>query len=236
MANPVLLNNVEHKDLKIVTTRSAAYGDNVMFAVTFPAEFRNLQAHYPIVFRKTGDGVGFDAMALLGFQDGENLFLNEQGWDAPVIPLTVARHPFLIGVAGEEMMVNIDLDNPRVSSTEGVPLFLPHGGNTEYMEQATSILLEIHQGLQTMKPFVAALLEHGLLESFSVDIELPDGSQNRLAGFYTIHEENLMALPGDVLERFMKSGYLNAIYMVVASMSNFNALVDRKTRANAAQR
>jgi len=236
MANPVLLNNVEHKDLKVITTRSPAYGDNVMFAVTFPAEFRNLQAHYPIVFRKTGDGVSFEALALLGFQDGENLFLSDQGWDAPVIPLTVARHPFLIGVAGEEMMVNIDLDNPRVSSTDGEPLFLPHGGNTEYMEQATSILLEIHQGLQTMSPFVAALLEHSLLESFSVDIELADGSQNRLGGYYTIHEENLMALSGEALERFAKSGYLHAIYMVIASMSNFTVLVERKTRANAAHR
>ncbi len=235
MANPVLLNNVEHKDLKVVTTRSAAYGDQVMFAVTFPSEFRNLQAHYPIVFRKTADG-SFEAIALLGLQEGENLFLNEQGWDAPVIPLTVARHPFLIGIAGEELMVNIDLDNPRVGKSEGQALFLPHGGNTEYLEQATSVLLEIHQGLQTMPPFVAALLEHRLLESFALDVELADGSQNRLAGFYTIHEENLMALSGEVLERFVKSGYLHAIYMVIASLSNFNALVHRKTRADAAHR
>ena len=53
MTNSVLLNNIDHKDLRVITTRSAAYGDDVMFALTFPAEFRNVQAHYPIVFRKT---------------------------------------------------------------------------------------------------------------------------------------------------------------------------------------
>ena len=236
MPNPVLLNNVEHKDLKVINTRGAAYGDNVMVAATFPAEFRNLQASYPIVFGKSAGSTNFEALALLGFEDGENLFLTDNGWDASCIPLTVARHPFLIGVSGQELMVNIDLDNPRVSSTEGVPLFLPHGGNTEFLEHSTSILMEIHQGLLTMPPFVAALLEHELLEGFAVDIELPDGSQNRLAGFYTINEEKLQALPGSVLEGFMKSGYLNAIYMVIASMSNFNDLVERKTRANAANR
>ena len=49
----MLLNNVDHKDLRVITTRGAEYGDDVMFALTFPAEFRNIQAHYPIVFRKT---------------------------------------------------------------------------------------------------------------------------------------------------------------------------------------
>lgn len=236
MPNPVLLNNVEHKDLKVITRRGADLGDNVMLAVTFPAEFRNLQAHYPIVFRKTGDGTGFDALAMLGFQEGENLFLGPNGWDASHIPLSVARLPFLIGKQGEEMLVHVDLDSPRVSKTEGEAVFLPHGGNTPFLEQASATLATIHQGLQTMPPFTAALLEHGLLESFVADIELADGSQNRLSGFYTINEEKLLTLAADALERMNKSGYLQAIYMVVASMSNFGALIERRNRLHAAHR
>lgn len=236
MPNPVLLNNVQHKDLKVITKRSAEYGDDLMTAVTFPAEFRNLQAHYPIVFRKTGDGVNFEALALFGFEDGENLFLDQHGWDAINIPLSVARHPFLIGRHGEEMMVHIDLDNPRVGTTQGEPLFLPQGGSSEYLEQISSTLMTIHQGLLTMPAFMAAVVEQGLLESFVVDIELKDGSMNRLAGFYTINEEKILTLSGEVLERFNKAGYLQAIYMVVASMSNFSSLIERKNRAHAAGR
>ena len=62
------MNNIDHKDLRVITTRSAAYGDDVKFALTFPAEFRNVQAHYPIVFHKTADGK-FQSIALFGFQD-----------------------------------------------------------------------------------------------------------------------------------------------------------------------
>ena len=52
MANHALLNNIEHRHLRIDSRRAAALGDDVMSAPTFPAEFRNVQAHYPIVFHK----------------------------------------------------------------------------------------------------------------------------------------------------------------------------------------
>lgn len=229
MANPVLLNNVDHKDLRVVTRRGAAWGDNLMLALTFPAEFRTLQAHYPIVFRKTGDGA-FEPVALFGFQEGENLFLDEGAWDATDLPLSVERLPFLIGVSGDELMVHVDLDNPRVGSSEGEPVFLPHGGNTEFLERMNSTLLALHQGLQDVAGFTQALLQNELLESFVFDIELNDGSQNRLAGFYTINEERLAMLDGAVLERLNRAGYLAAIYFAMASLSNFRALIERKNR------
>ena len=74
MTHHVLLNNVDHKDLRVITTRSARYGDDVMYAITFPSEFRNIQANYPLVFRKNAQGQ-FEPTALLGFQERQNLFL-----------------------------------------------------------------------------------------------------------------------------------------------------------------
>lgn len=253
MPNPVLLNNVDHKDMRVITSRGAAWGDNVMYALTVPTEFRDLQAHYPIVFRKSDDGTGFEPIALFGFQDGENLFLQDvgqnsgknPGWDASYIPFTIERQPFLIGVAGSELMVHVDLDNPRVQNgaaaadagtgagARSEALFLPHGGTTEYIERINSLLLAIHQGLQTTPPFIATLLELELLESFVLDVELNDGAQHRLIGFYTINEDKLNALDGAVLARLHKAGYLQAIYMVLASLSNFPALIERKNRRHA---
>jgi len=228
MANPVLLNNLEHRDLRIVTRRGAALGDQVMSAVTFPSEFRDVQACYPIVFRKTVDGLGFEPIALFGFQEGENLFLKDDRWDAPYLPMMVERQPFLIGVNGDQLMINIDLDHPRVSQFDGEAIFLPHGGNTEFLEQTNSLLFGIHQGLQSQAGFLAALLENELLESFVLDVELNDGSQNRLVGFYTINEDRLQSLSGEAIAKLHAAGYLQAIYLVIASLSNFRALIDRK--------
>jgi hypothetical protein len=227
MTRNVLLNNVDHKDLRIITKRGAAYGDNVMFAVTFPAEFRHIQAHYPIVFQKAHDGTGFQPVALFGFKAGQNLFLQDDRWAAPYVPLAIDRQPFLIGLDRGELMVHVDLDNPRVSRTEGEPAFLPYGGNTEYLERASSMLLAIHQGLQDNAGFTTALLQHDLLEPFALDIERPDGSQSRFAGFYTIHEERLQALGGQALEPLHRAGHLMAIYMAVASLSRLRDLIER---------
>jgi hypothetical protein len=99
-----------------------------------------------------------------------------------------------------------------------------------------SVLLAIHEGIDGTKAFLAALLEHQLLESFVFDITLNDGSQSRLAGFYTIHEERLSALPGEVLERLSRAGHLQAAYMVIASLSNFRELIERQNRSHATGR
>jgi hypothetical protein len=237
MPKHALLNNVDHKHLRVIASRGAAYGDAVMSALTFPAEFRELQAHYPIVFAKGEDGTSFDALALFGFQQGENLFLQEDGgaarWDAPTIPLSVERQPFLIGRGGEELSVHIDLDHPRVSTgDQGEQLFLTYGGTSEYLERIASVLRTLHDGLDDARNFSAALVELELLESFVLDVELDDGSQNRLGGFYTINEERLLALPGERLERLNRAGYLQAVYMAVASLSQFRGLIDRKNRAH----
>jgi hypothetical protein len=234
MSQPVPLHNLEHKDLRVIADHAAAYGDDVMFSLTFPQEFREVQAHYPIVFRATSDATGYEALALFGFEPGENLFLGPQGWDAHYIPLAVERHPFLIGRHGDELNVHIDLAHPRVSNTMGEKLFLSYGGTSPYLERIHSVLLTLHQGLQAMPAFVQALVEHELLESFVADIELKDGSRHRLMGYHTINEERLHALPGAALERLSRDGHLQAIYMVVASFAHIRDLIARRERRHAA--
>jgi len=234
MANHAILNNVEHKHLRVITARGAQYGDAVMSALTFPAEFRELQAHYPIVFAPADEG-GFNALALFGFEQGENLFLGADGWDSPSIPLTVERQPFMIGRGGDELQVHIDVDSPRIrdGGLEGEAVFLTYGGTSEYLERITSVLRTIHDGLESARDFIAALQELELLESFVLDVELDSGAQHRLAGFWTINEERLQALPAERIERLHRAGYLQAIYMQIASLSQFRALIDRRNRREA---
>lgn len=231
MSKNQLLNNIDHQDLRVITRRSAALGDAVMSALTFPAEFRSLQAHYPIVFRQSAGS--FLPLALFGFHDGQNLFLSGEHWDASYLPMTIERQPFLIGNSGGELMIHVDMDSPRISRSEGEAVFLTHGGSSEFLERINSLLLAIHQGLQATPTFIDALVQLNLLESFVLDIELGDGSQNRLAGFHTINEERLEALPGGDLERLARAGHLQPIYMAIASLSNFRTLIERQRQAHA---
>lgn len=236
MTRHALLNNAEHKDLRIVTQRAARYGDDVMAALTFPAEFRNIQAHYPIIFRKTPEGE-FTPLALLGFREKQNLFLGEKGWESHYIPLMVERMPFLIGTGfNGEQVVHIDLDSPRISRTEGEPIFLEHGGSAPLLERASSVLATIQTGMLATQPFVAALNEHQLLESFALDMTFPDGAQHRFAGFYTIQEEKLAKLDAEALGKLHAKGYLQAIFMIIASLAHLRDMIERASKLDASLR
>jgi hypothetical protein len=243
MANFQLLNNVDHKDLKVIIDRSAELGDNVWYAVTFPNEFKNLQRHYPLFFIKNPDDGEFQAVAMFGVEEGENLFLDENGWNASYIPLNIMRQPFLIGFqeqdhGGEtrrEPVVSVDMDSPRIHSELGEPVFLEHGGNSDYLENINSILNVLFVGMRTTRPFFETLEELDLLESFVLDAQLSDGSEHRLAGFYTINEDVLAELEGEQLEMLNKRGYLEAIYMVIASMTNLPTLLERKNELRKAE-
>jgi len=235
MTRNVLLNNVEHRDLRIIRSRSAQYGDDLMFAVTFPAEFRTIQAHYPIVFGKNPDG-GYTPLALLGLREKQNLFLGKDKWDAHYVPLMVERVPFLIGNSANGKVVNVDLDHPRVSRTEGERVFNDDGSSTAYLEHVTRTLAFLDEGIASTPAFIAALQEHNLLESFVLDIDLRDGKPRRFSGFHTIQDDRLAKLDPAVVAKLHEKGFLQPIYMVLASLVHLRQLIDRLGALSAEER
>ncbi len=226
-----LLNNITHKDLRVIHRRGAQWGDNVMSAPVIADEFRSLQAHYPIVFQKDGQG-NFQPVVLFGLEQGQNLFLNangKEGWDADYVPLAMQRMPFSIGVAEDELRVMVDMASPRISTgADGEAVFLPQGGNTDLLEHASSVLNTLHTGLQAVPDFMQTLVANELLESFVLDVEKPDGSVGRLVGFYMIHEERLAALEANTVAMLHQADYLQPIYMAIASLSNFAPMIRRR--------
>jgi hypothetical protein len=222
-----LLNNIQHKDLRIVTRRGAQWGDDFMSAPATLDEFRKLQAHYPIVFQPDGKG-SFLPVVLFGLQEGQNLFLTDEGWDADYLPLSVQRIPFSIGVADDELRMMVDMSSRRISQgAEGEAVFLPHGGTTDFTENANAVLRTLHEGLQSTAEFVETLVAHDLLEPFTLDVERPDGSHGQLLGFSIIHEERLAALDAGAVGLLHQADYLMPIYMALASLSNFRVLIKR---------
>lgn len=235
MTKHVILNNVEHRELKVKPGLGAAYGDDLMCTVAIPSEFRNLQGDYPIFFHLNPETDEYTPMAMFGFQQHENLFLEGDQWTANYVPLMMRRGPFLIGlqqVAESEeknMVISIDIEDPRVGE-EGEALFTSFGDNTEYLSSIVEIMQAIDGGQRAIKEFTKVLREHDLIEPFALNVTLNNGQQRRLEGFHTIHEEKLSQLDGDTLADFSKRGILHGAYMMIASMGNIPDLIMRKNR------
>lgn len=234
MANNVLLNNVEHKDYRIITDRGAAYGDNIRGALLMPSEYRRVVNLYPIVFRKNPETARFETIALFGFEEKENLFLSEQGWMADYIPMSVERIPFMIGFNGHQStdesqaFIHLDVDHPKVSLTKGESIFLPHGGNSPFLEKVNDILSKLLLETEQLTEFSKVLTTMDLLEPFTLRVKITDNHGIEMKGFYTINEDKLNCLSGKDLERLQQQGYLNPIFMILASLENIRLLVNKK--------
>ncbi|MBX9664178.1 SapC family protein [Novosphingobium sp.] len=234
MSQHQILNAADHGQLRIHTEAGAAFGDNVMASLAMPAEFREVQAHYPIVFRRDAETGKLAALALFGFEAGENLFLNGSTWEARYRPMAHAVQPFLIGRPAEEgaaPQVHIDMANPRVATGgEGMRVFDDTGTPTPYLESIASMLGDLDYAWQEGAAFFTAVEAYGLVEPFTLEVTLDDGSIQSLVGYLTIHEERLSSLDGEALAALMAEGHLARIYMVLASLAQFGNLVSRKNR------
>ncbi len=234
MSQYEILNREDHQNLRIKTGYSEALGDASMYVLTYPLEFRDIQGCYPILFTKDPATGGFLAAALLGFEARQNLFLENDRWDATYIPALVQRQPFLIARSeeddGKPPVVSLDVDHPRVSRDEGEALFDSKGNATPFLEQKIALLDKLNRGLQHGSGFIDTLLQHELLDKITLDLAFADGGKKTLEGFYCIAEERLYRLKGDVLESLNEAGYLQPVFMAVASLSRVRDLIERRNR------
>jgi hypothetical protein len=235
MSRHAILTSDEHGELRVRTDSSAELGDAVMACFTVPSEFRRLQHNFPILFRRDDATGKLAALALMGFETGENLFLERDHWDASYKPFSLSIQPFLVGRSADDGpgQVHIDLDHPRIATGEdGVLLFDSSGRPTPYLERVTDILAELDEGYRASDTFFAALERYELLESFFLDVELNNGSKHRMVGYQLINEERLHALEPGAIAELHAGGHLLPIFMAVASLSSLGDLIERKNRKN----
>ncbi len=231
MSNHAILTAESHRDLRIRTHQGVDLGDGVMCCMTVPAEFRRVQNEYPIVFRMNPERDGFAAFALFGFENGENLFLDGELWDARYRPLAMDIQPFLIGRPASgtgDKQVHIDMNSPRIAGEEGVRVFDEMGRPTPYLETIAEKLGDLDAGFQASSDFFADLKRLELLEPLALDITLDDGATHRFVGFHVIDEDRLRGLDDAEMVELHRKGHLMPIFMALASLSNIGALVARK--------
>lgn len=234
MSNHAVVSADDHREVRIKTGHSAALGDGLMSCFTIPDEFRRLQNEFAILFRRDLQSRSFSALALLGFEAGENLYLSGDEWLASYKPLALSVQPFLIGRPQEESgdsEVHIDLDHPRISAgAEGVRMFDDEGRASPYFEQVVGMLSALDEGHRSVGQFFSALERHDLLEPFALDVELANGAQHRMVGYHLINEERLASLDASALGELNAAGHLLPIYMALASLANLNRLIESKNR------
>jgi len=239
MARYELLDNVAHHDLRVDMRFGAGLGDAVGMVPAYPTEFAELQREYPIFFRRDADGGRFEAVALLGFDRDENLFVQDGRWNAGYLPGALARGPFLIGFRERQSdgghrpapVIHVDMDHPRIArGGDGLAVFLPQGGHTPYLEHVVTVLGGIDDGIEAGKSMYDAFDALGLIQPVELDVRLDESNGVHLTGLFGIDRERLSALDAAQLHGLHRAGWLEGVYLVLSSLHNMRRLIAEKQR------
>lgn len=228
-----ILNNIEHANLHVVTQQRAEFGDNKMCVAVTLSELRNVQNHYPILFYPDATSQKYHPMAIFGFEQNENLFLTSKQWSDTYVPAMMRKGPFSIGTqhtsdGQENFIISIDESDPRVSPSQGEPLFLPHGGASDYTLSIAESLNQLREDQPITDEFTQFLHANALLTPVNIEFESEGFAGIKLTGFYTIDEEKLTALSPQQLAVMAQKGFLHGAYFAIASLSNLATLMKMK--------
>jgi hypothetical protein len=195
-------------------------------------EFALVQRHYPIVFSVGDTPV---PIALMGLNEGVNVFLDENG-RAPdpnlYIPAYLRRYPFLLAKLrpdSDELSLCFDPTSGAVGDfDEGEALF-----DGDQPSAATRAILEFCEQFeaagQRTNAFVEELVKSDLLMDGEVAIQ-PEGSEQPFVyrGFRMIDEDKIRNLRGDELRKMNQNGMLPLIYAHLFSLSQMREVFARQ--------
>ena len=195
-------------------------------------EFTLVQRHYPIVFSVGGTPV---PIALMGLNEGVNVFLDENGRASDpnmYIPAYLRRYPFLLAKLrpdSDELSLCCDPTSGAVGDfEEGEALF-----DGDQPSPATKAILEFCEqfeaaGLRT-NAFVEDLVKSDLLMDGEVAIQ-PEGFDQPFVyrGFRMVDEEKVRNLRGDELRKMNQNGMLPLVYAHLFSLSQMRDVFARQ--------
>ena len=239
MSRPIPLNKDAHVNTRVVSRRGADVGDAVNVCSVVPREFGRLITHYPIVLARDSASDSYNFCALLGFDEGENLFLDGAHWDADYIPLEFLRGPFLAGVdesgGGEFGTVYIDMGDVRVQEIEGERLFEPDGSPSKYLQGIDQVLSELITGVKQTRELVGMLEKYKLIEPVTMKAAFQDGKTLDVDGLFSVHDEAVRTMPQDAVLEFHQAGFLAHLYIQQASTAHLGTLIGRRNARIAAR-
>lgn len=226
------LNSTQHSKMKVrAITAMPSLGRAHAIPVTVD-EFTLVQRHYPIVFAVGDNAV---PIALMGLNEGVNVFLDENGIardNSLYMPAYVRRYPFLLARLrpdSDELSLCFDPTANAVGDfPDGEALF-----DGDQPSAATTAILSFCEQFeaagQRTTAFVEDLVKADLLMDGEVAIQ-PEGFEQPFVyrGFKMVDEEKLRNLRGDELRKMNQSGFLALIHAHLFSLSEMRSVFARQ--------
>lgn len=195
-------------------------------------EFGMTAPSFPIIF--VGDT--YTPVAVMGVNQGQNLYVDETGNPDPnvYLPAFIRRYPFVFAgdESQEQLLLCIDRDAPMLSDQPEIPFF-ENGQASKFTTDAIEFCKEFERQRQSTLKFVELLKRFDLLEQKSVSFQPRNaageeaGPQQKIADYFAISEEKLNGLTNEQFIELKDQGALGAIYAHLVSLLNWQRVIQR---------
>ena len=226
------VNATQHGKMKVRTVlKMNDIGKTHAVPVTVD-EFGLAQRHYPIVFSIGDNPI---PIALMGLNEGVNVFLDEDGRprDTSVyIPAYIRRYPFMLARLrpdSDELSLCFDPTSEAVGDfDEGQPLF-----DGDQPSDSTKAILQFCEQFEAAGQRTAAFIEELKASNLLMDGEVaiqPEGAEQPFIyrGFRMVDEDKFRDLRGDELRKMNQNGMLALIFAHLFSLSQMREVFGRQ--------
>lgn len=197
-------------------------------------EMVQAQRHFPVVFSSGDNPV---PLALMGMNEGVNVFVNEQGKvEEPIyIPAYIRRYPFILAKLrqdSEDLSLCFDPTADNIGEfDEGEELFTD-GNPSEGTQRVLQFCEQFEQAGHRTRLFMEELQKHNLLMDGEVAITQPDQGDKPFIyrGFQMIDQDKLREMRGDQLRAWNQNGMLPLVFAQIFSLDLMRVIFARQAQ------
>jgi hypothetical protein len=192
------------------------------------SEFASAAVDLPIVLIREGGGLL--PAAVLGL-DRNGLIDAAGRWTGGYIPAFARRYPFVFsteeGSADLTFCIDEGFAGLDPTGAEGTRLFAPDGRPSAFLQEMLDFSRAYRAEFERTVAFTSLLVELDLIEDARTTLTWRGGAQRVLDGFFMVGRRRLAALGAAQLKRLMALDGVEAAYLHLWSLRNFDAFVER---------
>lgn len=224
-----LLDPLNHLHIKVNTNLVDVPEYSVNAVSIVASELSTLSHEFPIFITKNPQTEQYQLTAILGFDRGENLYLQDGQWQATYLPLDILRRPFQIFFPDEKNPsqghIAVDTESKLIQTAKGEPLFDQKGRNTDFLKRIEQSFSQLMGGMPHTQELLNKASELELLEPISLNLDIPNKETKSVSGLYNFNQEAVTKLSGKKLKEAHDAGILQVCHLVLSSSLHLNKLI-----------
>jgi hypothetical protein len=241
--NPPNLQTVDfsrHGKLKVKPNPGFAHARDRNIVAVNVSELGLASSNFPIVLARNPADQRFLLMAMLGLKSGENIYFGEDFWESTYVPMSVQRHPFIVGLDDRvedtsRLATCIETDSACLGETEGLPLFNADGSDSDLLRSANQLLRNMFEAGKFTEEFLETLQNLDMITPLNIDLQTQRGEVRRITGLFTIDEKRLKELSAEQLKDLQMRDFLAPCHLILVSLYQLNQLIRLRNRKGGEQ-